>query len=229
MTQQKSWARTLRTAQSTPATVLGTDVGGHLNRGIRDPLRLMWEKRVLSKPQSARIRVSPQHYHVTCESGPLREEIERLVAWRDCDIVIQELYATSKRLLEMEADWARLLHDPTLPLGGPGSPLFLADRGIIALRLSGGLWCQSYKRGWPTTPPLIVNDAGASVGLMIAAALSGDCFKGLPFTREGVDVAVPEVARPHISVEWHDEDDIVPDCRADPTCILHPENIHRWL
>jgi hypothetical protein len=64
---------------------------------------------------------------------------------------------------------------------------------------------------------------------MVAAALSPDWFKGLPFTPEDVQGAIPEAARPHVTVEWHDEDHIGPECLPDPNCILRPENIHRWL
>jgi hypothetical protein len=107
--------------------------------------------------------------------------------------------------------------------------LYLADRGVLALRTSAGLWCQSYDQGWPTTPPYLVTDTGHDIGLMVAAALNPQWCTGLPYTLEAVQEAIPEAARPFVTVEWHPEDDLLPECAPDPACVHHPANIGRWL
>src|SRR5262249_1701699 len=79
------------------------------------------------------------------------------------------------------------------------------------------------------TPPYLAKGVVSSVGLMIAVALSPTYCSGLPFTLEAVEETIPLVAQPHVTLEWHAEDDIVPGCRADPQCVLRAENIGRWL
>ncbi len=52
---------------------------------------------------------------------------------------------------------------------------------------------------------------------------------GLPYTLEAVQEAIPEAARPFVTVEWNPQDDLLPECAPDPTCVHHPANIGRWL
>jgi hypothetical protein len=64
---------------------------------------------------------------------------------------------------------------------------------------------------------------------MVTVALNPQWCTGLSFTPEAVEGATPEPARPYVTVEWDEEDEIVPECPIDPRCVLRPENIGRWL
>ncbi len=225
----ESWVRSLAVAPKRPDMY---QVGGndaHLRSGITEPLRMVWEHRVLQDPRRCILRASPRQYHCRCETGPLLDGITELVVWHEQDFLLSALGEVQARLHRTPHEWARPFQRTMAHFAWFSSLLFLAVRGVIAIRTNAGLWCQAYERGWPKTPPFLVAGYGSSTGLMVAAALSPEWCPGLPFTPATVEQAIPEVARPHVTVEWHAEDDIVPECPVDPHCVLHPENIGRWL
>ena len=222
------WVRSLAAARRRPDTYQG---GGdaHLSSGVTEPLRLAWEYRALENPELATIHVSPHQYHCLCQAGPLAEPIAQQVVWSEQDLLLTALGEMQSRLDHMPQEWARPFWSATAHFAGFSSLLFLADRGALAIRTSEGLWCQTYERGWPMTPPFLADSNHSPAGLMVTAALNPRWCPGLPFTPQAVQGAIPEVARPHVSVRWHAEDDILPACTVDPHCVLQPENIGRWL
>jgi hypothetical protein len=202
-----NWVQILGAARVRPDMYQGPPPTAHLRAGIQPMLQLLWEERAFEEPRGAAIAVSPHHFRCKCQSGPLLPELEQRVPWETEDHLFLAAFKT-----------------------GASSPLlYLADRGALAIRTRAGLWCQSYEQGWPTTPPYLVTEAGHGVGLMMAVALNPQYCPGLPFTREAVEQIIPEAARPQVTLEWHEEDDLVPDCRVDPLCVLHPGNMGRWL
>lgn len=229
MTEPYSWRSILQHATKRPSMFIGSQSSGHLGRSIRDVLRLTFEKEGFLDVKGATVVVSPHASHTRVSSGPVDPRIERLIDWGTCDILLQGLSQAATRISECEERWAANLYESTFGLISCACALYLADRGALGWRTSMGLWVQSYEHGWPVTPPFLVEDAGESVGLMVAATLSPRWFQGLPFTAEDVQQAIPEVARPYVTVEWHPQDDVVPECQLDPACILRRENVHRWL
>jgi hypothetical protein len=212
-----------------PSMILGALDMAHLTLGIHRPLRLMYDKPTFENPESALLRVSPSQVHCMCESGPLSSQIEHLIDWGEWDVLLQAFRQIHRELHRGPGTWALPFCEPTFHFDQAAYIVTFAERGAVAIRTSAGLWCQSYERGWPTTPPFLVQDAGSRVGLMVVAALSPDWFPGLPFTRQAVEKAIPDYAQPYVRLEWHPEDDLVPECPRDPHCILHAENIEHWL
>lgn len=197
------------------ASALGAPIAG--------TLRAVWQLKALRNPTRARLLISPFQYHLRIEAGPLAGPIQRAVDWKTCDHLDLTLTRTAKE--------ARLdrYHRSTVSFVSFTAPLILTDRAVFAIRTDAGLWCQSYEHGWPKMPPFLLKDAAPSVGLMVAASLSPKWFPDLPYTLEAVERHIPEIARPHVTVEWHPEDDLVPACAIDLRCVLHAENIERWL
>jgi hypothetical protein len=216
-------------AQRYPGMVLGPPETGHLEIGIQEPLRHLWERRAFTQPSGAVVVVSPTQYHCKCLSGPLMERVERLINWNEYDVLLQAFSAIRKQLDERSERWAQRLSGSTFGCGAFDGLLPFAERGVVAIRTSAGLWYQSYHQGWPMTPPLLLSDTSSLVGLMIAAALSPEWHKGLPFTPEAVEAVIPRAARPFTRVEWRPHDEIVPPCPSDPSCILDAGNMARWL
>lgn len=207
---------------------LGTE-DAHVRCAIREPLRLVWEYRAFEEPRRSAICVSPRQYHCRIEAGTLRIGAEELVAWGSFDTLLEALGRLQSQLQTVPREWAQPFRSPTVHFAGFSGLLFLASRGALAIRTRAGLWCQAYEHGWPKTAPFLVDPVPSGTGLMVTAALSRQWCPGLPFTREAVEQAIPEAARPHVSIEWHEEDDIVPECAIDRRCVLRPENIGRWL
>jgi hypothetical protein len=226
---EDSWAVALSHARKRPDMYQGDMVTGHLTMGIRAPLQLAWEMHGLLDPQRAAVVVSPHQYHVRCNSGPLHPELEELIEWGQCDVLLSEFTQSMRRLREIDREWARRFHGSTHFWAAFDSMLYLAPRGAMAVRTRAGLWCQIYEQGWPRTPPFLVKDIGCSTGLMITAALSQEWCSGLPYTLEAVERVIPTAARPFVQVEWRPEDDVLPECVPDPDCVLYAENLGRWL
>jgi hypothetical protein len=202
------WIETLAAARRNPRMYQeGHPRTTHLFGGIARPLRVIWEQQAFRDPQHALLAVSPHQYLLRCEAGSLLSKCEPAVQWETEDQVI-------------------LAHPVCAACG---QMFLLADRTVVAVRTSSGLWCQSYENGWPTRPPYRIVDAGHTDGLMVAAQLNQAYCPGLPFTPEDVERAIPEAARPHVTVEWHPEDDLLPACAHDPQCVHEPANIGRWL
>jgi hypothetical protein len=223
-----SWVSDLKYMRERPAMFLGKPDEAQLDNGVRALLRLVWEKEAFRGAQRAHCRVSPNQYHVRSYSGPLRPEIEELIEWEDCDDLMDRTASLRDRLMDPAVEWAHRFREPTFQFGQFAANLSFARRGAFAIRLSTGLWCQIFRDGWPQGPPFRC-DASPDIGLMSAAALSDDWFKGLPMTLAQAEEAVPEVARPYVTLDWHEEDDLVPECPVHPQCILHQENLPRWL
>jgi hypothetical protein len=178
-----------------------------LEAGMTLLLWSVWKHHAFDNPIGAHVMVSPHQFHLRCISGPLLPALEQPVLWERADRLFEAAFPT-----------------------GASCPLFYyAERGIMAIRTSAGLWCQSYEQGWPKTPPYRVVDNPQGLGLMVATALTPEHYPGLPFTLEAVEQAIPEAARPYVTIEWHPEDDLLPECAPDPRCVHDPANIGRWL
>jgi hypothetical protein len=226
---ENSWVKTLAAARQRPALYQGWPPDAHLQAGIREPLRLVWEKQAFERAGHAAIIVSPNQYHCRCYAGSLVRGVERLIAWDEWDILLRGVHRLHQELGKEPAEWARPFCESTFYIGAFGGLLYLAERGVVGIRTSTGLWCQAYERGWPKAAPFLADESGARTGLMVGAALNPHWCPGLPYTPEAVEKAIPDAARPYVTVEWHPEDDLLPECPIDPGCVLHPENIGRWL
>jgi hypothetical protein len=223
-----NWIVDLRAARKRPAMFQGSTEWAHVT-GITEPLRLVWEKRALERPIGATVVVSPKQYHVRCETGSLPGRIASLVDWSMFDTLLEALLELQQRVVQVDAGWAHRFRSATFSFVSFGCPLYLADRGVLGIRTPEGLWCQAYDHGWPQTPPFLVEDEGVRIGLMVAAALNPQFCTGLPYTPEVVERVIPAAAKPYVRIEWRPKDDILPECVPDPRCVLHPENIARWL
>lgn len=223
------WIRTLAAAQQQPERHQGEPMEAHLRQGIRAPLALVWEARAFIAPRRAVLVVSPMQYHCKIESGPLKPILARYGPWDTCETLLWALAQLQERVEQVGAGWADSYRRPGSSIAGFSTLLYLAERGLIGIRTEPGLWIQAYERGWPVVPHLMVEQEESAVGLVSAAALSPRWCPGLPYTPAAVEAAIPEAARPFVTVEWHAEDDVVPDCPADPHCVLHAQNISRWL
>ncbi len=208
---------------------IGSATNGHLHRCIADPLRLIWEKRLFARPRDAVLIASSDQIHLRCRCGPMRAGIASMVQWDTCDVLIRELWDVQRKALHSASGPLRLLQDPTLHLAGFALPLCLADLGAIGIRTRTGLWCQTYQAGWPTTAPFLVPAGRSGTGLMIAAALPARWFTGLPFTAASIESTIPDAARQHVAVVWHEASQVIHPCTRSADCILEPNNIARWL
>jgi hypothetical protein len=215
-----SWVAMRRMAELRPSMWTGGDA---LGAPIAGTLEAVWRVKSLRKPSSARLRVSPLQYHLRIEAGPLADPIQKAIEWETCDHLDRTIVLASRQLS------LAYYHRSTVSFVDFTAALILADRGVLAIRTDAGLWCQSYEHGWPKMPPFLLKNAAPSVGLMVAASLSPRWFPDLPYSLEAVEKRIPKIARPHVTVEWHPEDDLVPACEVDPRCVLHAENIERWL
>jgi hypothetical protein len=203
--------------------------GSALGAPIAGTFNAIWKLKSFSTPSQAFLVVSPYQYHLRVEAGPLVAPLQRLIDWEHCDNLDRAIGAAHKEIVTFRAPEADQFVTSRDSFVDFVAALFLADRSVLAIRTDAGHWCQSYEHGWPKMPPFLLKDAAPSVGLMVAASLSPRWFPDLPFTLEAVEQAIPEIARPHVTVEWHAEDDLVPACEVDPCCVLHAENIERWL
>lgn len=224
-----SWVKTLHDCRQRPALCQGWSPTAHIDQGIHAPLQLIWEKQAFDTAQQAKLVVSPHQFHCVCETGPLLMSIEELIDWEEWDVLLQAFHEIHRQLHKVSLDWVDRFCEPLFLFGAFSSLLILAERGVVGIRTSNGLRCQTYERGWPKTPPFVVQPDASPVGLLIAASLSPEWCPGLPFTMEDVKQAIPEAARPFVTVTWRSQDDVVPECTVDPNCVLHAETVVRWL
>jgi hypothetical protein len=234
---QNPWADVLRCARKRPAMYIGSEEAGHV-WAVTWTMRLLWQTASFADVRRAAVRLSRKQYVLRGESGPVANGIEPLVDWEGCGVLFNELLRVGGDLLRRAGDmalaesagraaddaleWMRRYSDEHICFGNFGHPLYLADRGVLAIRASAGLWCQTYEHGWPRTPPFLVQSS-APVGLVVAASLNSEYFTGLPFRLEEVEVALPDEARPHVRLEYRPEDDLVPER------LLEPANFAEWL
>jgi hypothetical protein len=224
-----SWASFLSRVREEPSRFVGPLTTAHLQWCVTAPVRLMYELGAAEEVSAAVVHVSPCQCHVSINSGPLIYSLGSMVNWNKEDVLVDALCRVQERLFNETQDWAWPFRGPRGGLDGPFRGFFLADRGALAIRTSAGLWCQTYRSGWPTSPPFLVDGRSTPVGLMVASALSPIWFPGLPFNAESVRDAVPKDARSFVTIQWHDADEVVPECSIDSRCIMWPENLHNWL
>jgi hypothetical protein len=219
------WVNTLRVACEKPEFYIGPRPIAHLIP-ITQLLSLVWETKAFITPGRATLALSPTQSLARCEIGPLISQIEGLMDWENSDILFDDLLGAGRRLAlkarEGEEEWLEPFRSPTFGFGQFGSALYLADRGLLAIRTRAGLWCQAYELGWPTTAPVLLQN-DSPVGLVMAAALSPEWFTGLPFAPEQVKSMVPQSARPHLSLEYRPTDDLITER------FLRPESVRNWL
>jgi hypothetical protein len=228
--QGKNWVTELRVARERPAFFIGPEEYAHIN-AVLWVLKPVWYNHAFADPQATQVVLSPTQYHVKCVSGPLIDPIDGQAHWGDCDILFEELIRVGDELIQqsLQDPADRLQSFRHYHLGSPGTPLILAERGLIAIRTHGGMWCQTYERGWPRSAPVLVDPAGIQTGLVVAAALTPEWFQCLPFKPDrpfeipGAREVVPAEAVPHLHVEYRSTDDLVTER------ILSPENIREWL
>ncbi len=221
----------LRDLRAHPEFWLGIPPGSaHLHRGLHAAKELLWWVNAFQDPRRQAYVVSPHQYHVLCETGPLIPDVASQIDWAASDDLLLALQEVRSEPLCRGAfgPW----HDqrPTMRLLGQGisAVLQLAERGALSVRTPDGLWCQGYVGGWPQSAPEIIEEPSA-IGLMVAAELTEERFPGLPFRRADLRLIAAHRAGQAICCEWHDADDIMPECRPDCHCLLHYESIREWL
>jgi hypothetical protein len=155
-------------------------------------------------------------------------KLAALADWGETDNLIQAVRQIQERMEQIHESWVRPFVGPRFAFDSFVGLLPFAERGVLAIRSGAGLWCQSYEEGWPVNAPFRSELAG-DTGLMIAASLTPDWFTGLPFTMEGVERFIPDVARSHVELEWHESDDLLPAHSPDPQSVLRKQNIARWF
>jgi hypothetical protein len=225
-----NWRSMLKGARTKPSMFVGSIESAHL-RPLHKLVQAVFSFGALQEPMSLTIRVSPTQYHAVGRSGPLTKTLETYMD-PNGDVLYDEVSHAGSRLRsyfekQNPEEWRRRYQGPTFHSheGMYADAFYLAARGALAVRTSSGLWCQTYRHGWPCTEPFVVEDRPA-IGLLVAAALSPEWFTGLPFTPE--DLKAPELQQPDVTVEWHDTDDLVPACPS-RECFFEPENVRRWL
>jgi hypothetical protein len=212
------WARVLEAAKLRPAMFIGGTKAGHWY-AVREPLRLVWQAYAVREPLSASVHLSPTQYLVRCFAGPLVRPIQRMFKFGDTPVLGG---GWAEPLGRIRSDRSRRITGAQSPLRGwrdrfgsatgplldsPMMPRYLARRFAIGYRVDGGMWCQTFESGWPCSAPALVTD-DSPVGMIAAGELDSQWFTGLPF---GLDEVAKLDAMEHVSVEWHDRDDILPD------------------
>jgi hypothetical protein len=219
------WVKILRVACEKPEFYIGPRPIAHLIP-ITQLLSLTWETKAFVTSGAATLAFSRTQCLARCEIGPLISQIEGLMDWENSDILFDDLLSAGRRLVlkarEEEEEWLEPFRSPTFGFGQFGAALYLADRGLLAIRTRAGLWCQAYERGWPTTAPVLLQN-DSPVGMVMAAALSPEIFTGLPYTSEQVEAAVPKAAQSHVRLEYRPTDDLVTEH------ILRPAHVRDWL
>jgi hypothetical protein len=218
----------LRGVALRPGMYTGDTERGHLTP-VRHSLELLWEKGAFAEPRHSLIVVSPHQVHLLHHSGPVAETIERIVPWERADLLFLSIDEFPADRSMLDERWDRFYGGPHGGFGNFAMALWVAEYGALAVRTSAGLWCQAYRRGWPVMPPRLLVDSDSRTGLMLAASFSPRWFSGLPYSPESIDACIRQAARPHVTVEWHDDDDIIRACHPDSACLLHEENLHSWL
>ncbi len=206
-----------------------------LDSSVSEPLRLIWGLHAFSSPKKAHLVCSPHQYHLRCETGPMIPGLDAAVGWeiaddlrinlREAQFAVVQQTTLGQQSLET---WHSRFVGPTIFLERFAWALYYADRGAMCIRSRSGLWCQTYETGWPKMPPILICEDQRS-GLMVSASMSPSCSPDLPFTHARVQDAIPDLARPYVTLDWHHEDDIVPECSVDPRCSLNANRISDWL
>ena len=166
-----TWVETLRMHRKYPSMSIGWPATAHLDLPIKQALRALWEKRVYLDPVGATVSVAPRQCHVRGYSGPLVPALDELIDWETCDVLLQALLKAHRRVLHGEAGGIPGYVAMDFSFAAYTYPLFLADRGVMALRSQAGLWYQAYRHGWPVMPPTRLEQSGGSIGFMMAASL----------------------------------------------------------
>ena len=225
------WAKELELARTCPPMFLGVWNTAHLEDLVRVPLWAIWEANFFEQPREALIQVSPHQIQLHTRTGPLRSEYSERFRWGEFDVLAAELLRVGGQLRREAGHgpvWERLYRYNNGHLGSVGTPMMLAERGALGIRMEAGLCCQTYEHGWPKTPPTCIEETHGT-GLYVCGALSPRWFPGLPYRLEEVLAVIPDAARPSVRVEWHDEDDLVPECRRDPGCVLEIDQLQEAL
>lgn len=230
MTEQLTWKRRLDKARQCPQLWTSRARDGHVILGVRDPLRLVWDKGVFGPPRDATVRVSPLQYHTVCRASPLVSALATVVAWSDCDNLILAINGLTKQVAwEIRNAWK--LTGSTFAFGSFTAPLELAHQGLVGIRIEDTLWCQAFREGWPVTPPTPIPAEPSGASLMVAAWLNPEHFRyvSLPFTREAVLEKLPEASRGQVTVEWHEQNDLFGLPGDGAQCLCNPEQMRRWV
>ncbi len=223
-------AASLEMAKQHPAMFITEPTKAH-RFAVREPLRLVWGAKAFRRPVSAFILLSPTQYVVRCYTGPLVRPIQQMFPWGNTPvlddgwgepgnrIVNERTYRILNDLSRLRG-WRDHFGSSTGPrLNSPMAPVWLAQRFAIGYCVDTGIWCQTFEKGWPQSEPHLLTDP-SSVGLLVAAKLDAEWFTGLPFGEKEVAVLA---AMPHVTVEWHGTDDLLPDGP------LSTESVRAWI
>lgn len=217
---QQNWETEIERAKSRPAMYIGGQKTAHL-AAISSCLNLVRKAKAFENFRLARVYLAPRQYVVLCEAGPLLAAIKELFTWEDKFVLTEGWSAVSAGLreerrvatLETESDdslpeWRRQLGGSSGPtLESPTDPAPLAERLMVAYRVSSGYWCQGFRHGRPESMPFHIQTP-SPIGLLVAAELDPTWFTGLPYTKSNVQRLM---SLPEVTAEWHQQDDLLLD------------------
>jgi hypothetical protein len=224
----QSWKASLTSIRAHPTMVTGNPLLLPPSDPIVSSLRAIFEKKLFGEPFHGTVDLSPTQYCIRCEAGSLHTELAAGIDWQTCDNLLYELPRSLSEGGIQDGHLKHALSDPTFHWSCFTLPLHLADRGVLAVRVAGTLWCQTFQNGWPVVPPFTV-EGNQSLSLLIAAALTPEYYPTLPFTLEAAQTSLPPAARGHVTLQWHPEEELLPRCPTHPNCLLKPQLLQRWL
>ncbi len=226
----RSWSAVLASARQCPPAFVGTSQNGLVYTATIVPAQLLWVVRAFRNPERMAIHLSPCAYHVCAHTGPLVASLEKGIDWEDSDNLLRLTRHLGAQLPEPYRFGRRTLGELGFPrLDEALCPLYLASGGVCAIRTDRGLWCQCFTGGWPTSPPFLLSDPPAGVGLLVAAVLEPRWFPGLPFTVDATARRLPKQARGCIELVWHEGDDLLPEFPSSPPSVAAAGLLHRCL
>lgn len=248
---EHKWQFLLEHAKTRPAMWIGSQEHGH-QTAITDVLRLVWQAKVFTKPKCVTVDLSPNQYVVRCETGPLIKPVQEIFSF-GVGHILEEKWSDESRTyfahinredgernLQFEdcrwrRGWRYCFAGPTGPrLSAATNVSVLAHRFIWGLRTNSGLWCQSFREGWPVSKSFLLPEP-SPVGIFAAAYLNRDYFTGLPFNAKDVERFLCAAGTQHlnsrpkwtmpgnITLCWHEREDLLNDKD------LQPENTAQWL
>jgi hypothetical protein len=182
-------------------------------------IRLLWIAQPYRAPLAARLAVTPTQFLTVCSAGSLSPMIARTMSGA---LTVRPISSNLSIAADEVSEFLALTH----PFGparwqaaftranGPlldviGMHYYLLRRAVLWMRLGRTGRCQAYEAGVPQEPPRR-GKLPADAALILGEELDETIYPGLPFTPEAVAAALPEEARPHVTLEWHERDDILP-------------------
>lgn len=208
---KSSWRQRINFSRQYPSLFLGSETSNLIRNSIQAPIKLLFGTQAFNNVRSAVLNVSPRQYRWVSECDGLRSEICDQIDWGGCDVLFEAISDSWHGVRKMNGKWTLPFKSNTNPLSWFSSNLWFAEEGILAVRTQEKIWWQVYHFGWPVTPLIEAENINSNVGFVIAASLTEEWFKELPFTLDKVEHGILEQHRPQVQVKWANEDNILPD------------------